>query len=72
MVKTKQDKFERIAVAEFDGHYTIMRFTTNWRVAFGTIRLTNHEDLREHVDRMAVGSTHSEAISKAIAGRVCL
>jgi len=72
MGKTKQAEFDRIAEAEFDGHYTIMRFTTNWRVAFGTISLATHEELREHIDRMAVGSTLGEAINKAIAGRVCL
>lgn len=27
---------EQISVEKYDGHLTIMRFTTNWKVAFGT------------------------------------
>ena len=33
------DRFEKavkIACDKFDGHLTIMKFTRNWRVAFGT------------------------------------
>lgn len=28
---------EQIAKTEFDGHYSIFSFTTNYRVGFGTI-----------------------------------
>lgn len=27
---------EQIARQKYDGHLTVMRFTTNWRVTFGT------------------------------------
>lgn len=30
---------EKIAIDEHDGHYTILRFTTNWKGAFGTPNL---------------------------------
>lgn len=36
LVKGLMDEFERIAEQRFDGHYTILRFTTNVRIGFGT------------------------------------
>ena len=39
-----------------DGHYTICKFTTNYRVGLGT------PAERECIDKMAVGSTVEEAI----------
>lgn len=29
-------RIEKIADEHHDGHFTIMKFTTNWRVSFGT------------------------------------
>ena len=40
-----------------DGHYTICKFTSNYRVGLGT------PADREFIDKMAVGSTIEEAIS---------
>lgn len=51
---------EQIAKIKSDGHFTIMRFTGNWRVAFYT-----SED-REMIDEMFDGSTLEEAAGKAI------
>ncbi len=44
-----------------DGHFTVMKFTTNWRVSFG-----GQPDSREDIRRMAEGSTLLEAIRKAV------
>jgi hypothetical protein len=48
------------AKARADGHLTVMRFTTNWRVAFTTI-----ED-RFEIDAMPVGKTFAEAAHAAL------
>lgn len=45
-----------LADAKHDGHYTIMKFTTNYRVCFGTP--TTEEDIQ----MMAEGPTLLEAI----------
>jgi hypothetical protein len=49
------DLIQSIANIAHDGHFTVMKFTTNWRVGFGTT------DSRDDIDRMAVGSTFEEA-----------
>lgn len=53
---------ERVARMVSDGHLTIMRFTTNWRVGFGT------PDGRDSIYfNMSVGRTFEEALRKAVA-----
>lgn len=47
---------EDIAKERFDGHYTLMRFTTNWRFCFGTI------SDRADIDRMISGATMVDAV----------
>ena len=37
------DLFKEIANEQFDGHYTVMKFTTNYRVAFGTIMANDYK-----------------------------
>ena len=49
------------AAEDHDGHLTIMRFTTNWRVAFGTV------DDRFQIDAMPCGKTFAEAAIAALA-----
>ena len=44
-----------------DGHLTIMKFTSNWRVSFST------PSERADIDRMAEGETFQEALGQAIA-----
>ena len=44
-----------------DGHLTIMKFTSNWRVSFST------PSERADIDRMAEGETLQEALGQAIA-----
>ena len=40
-----------------DGHFTIMKFTTNYRVCLGT------PSMKEDIDKMAEGATLYEAIN---------
>jgi hypothetical protein len=49
-----------VANAEHDGHLTVLRFTTNWRVGFQT------PADRFDIDVMAVGETFAEAAERAI------
>lgn len=51
------------ANAAADGHLTIMKFTTNWRVAFGT------PADGEEIYRMAEGRTFREAAEAALKRR---
>lgn len=43
-----------------DGHFTLMKFTTNWRCCFRTI------NLREEIENMPSGKKASDAIFNAI------
>ena len=47
------------AVLHFDGHFTLLRFTTNWRCVLGTIN-------RPAIQRMPCGETLSLAVTRAI------
>jgi hypothetical protein len=53
---------ELVAVARerHDGHLTVMRFTTNWRVGFGTLRE------RSDISRIPKGATFAEAARVAL------
>ena len=44
------------ANAHYDGHLTIMKFTTNYRVCYGTI------ESRDQIDHMRKGDTVGEAL----------
>lgn len=50
-----------IAKQQHDGHLTIMRFTTNWRVGFGT-PMEAYPDIAH----MVAGATFAEAAQAAI------
>jgi hypothetical protein len=52
---------EQIADRHFDGHFTVMKFTTNWRVSFG-----GQPDGREAIQKMAEGPTLPDAVAGAI------
>ena len=60
------DMFKVIADKQFDGHYTIMKFTTNYRVAFGTLHANDYDELREAISEMAEGKTLEEACKKCV------
>lgn len=51
---------EEIAKEKYDGHFTLMRFTTNWRFCFG-----QPYDYNE-IQAMAGGKTMIEAIQRGI------
>jgi hypothetical protein len=53
-------KLQRRALIDFDGHLTILRFTTNWRVGFIT------PDERGDIDGIPVGRTFEEAANAAL------
>jgi secreted PhoX family phosphatase len=52
---------ERVANEHFGGHVTIMKFTTNWRVWFGT------PSDRGDIQAAPVGKTFQAAAEKALA-----
>jgi hypothetical protein len=53
-------RLEAVAKEKFDGHFTIMRFTTNWRVGF-------HQPVdRDQTERMPEGATFREAAIRAL------
>ena len=50
----------QVANERYDGHLTIMKFTTNWRVGFMT------PNDRDDIGSMSVGETFGEAARKAL------
>jgi hypothetical protein len=46
------NRLEAVANGSFNGHFTVMKFTTNWRVGFGT------STGRCDIDRMWPGNTN--------------
>ena len=61
---TKLQKLIDIANKEYDGHFTLMKFTTDWGCCFGTLDNTHMTSYK-----MSHGKTMSEAIRKCIANR---
>ena len=59
----KMNEVIRIANEEFDGHFTLMKFTTNWRITYGTIY--DREDIQTSIE----AKTLDEALDKAINSR---
>jgi len=62
---TKLQKLIDIANKEYDGHFTLMKFTTDWRCCFGTIN-----DAIVNSYYMAHGNTMEEAIENCIKDRI--
>lgn len=60
----KIEQLIEIANKKYDGHFTLMKFTTNWGCCFGTIM----HPLETH--QMAKGKTMEEAIEKCIAENI--
>lgn len=56
----KMNKVIEIADKEFDGHFTLMKFTTNWRLTFGTV------ENREDINASECAETLDEVLDKAI------
>lgn len=57
----KLEKLVQIANERYDGHFTLMKFTNNWRCCFGTILDTMYA-----IKYMPEGKTMEEAIKKCI------
>lgn len=60
----KLQELIEVANKEYDGHFTLMKFTGDWRCCFGTI------DDRMKSYYMAYGETMEEAIEKCIRDRI--
>lgn len=58
-------ELNKVANEEYDGHFSLLKFTTNWRCALGTGDLS-----RVGIQRMAVGKTMCEAIWNCLDKRV--
>jgi hypothetical protein len=54
------DQLVALAAKGFGGHFIVMKFTTNWRVSFGT------PNDRFAIEDMPVGKTFEEAARKAL------
>lgn len=50
------EQLENYANKYYDGHYTILKFTTNWKVGFGTV------NERDQIDKLEGFKTLKEAI----------
>jgi hypothetical protein len=57
------DRLQAIADQKFGGHLTILKFTTNWRICFGS---PYEEDLWNDIQKMPVGRSFAEAAQKAV------
>lgn len=60
MSKSLIDLLETIANKYYGGHFTLMKFTTNWRCGFGTV------ESRDDITKLAEGKTKNESILKCI------
>lgn len=49
-----------------DGHFTLLKFTTNWRACFGTFMAYDAIDLRGHIQQCAVGKTMNECLENLL------
>lgn len=57
------EKVVELANNKSDGHFTLMKFTTNWRVMLGTLDGNNVVEHREQIENTFVGVTADVAIS---------
>lgn len=55
-----------IANKDYDGHFSLMKFTTDWACCFGTV-----DNVMINSHYMAHGKTMDEAIRNCIAEKVC-
>lgn len=60
----KLQELIEIANKEYDGHFTIFKFTCDWRCCFGTI----DDNMKSYY--MAYGETMEEAIENCIKNKV--
>ncbi|KDR96628.1 hypothetical protein SAMN02745945_00122 [Peptoclostridium litorale DSM 5388] len=60
------DKCIKIANEKYDGHFTLMKFSSNWRFCFDTFLPDNYTQGHLIINEMAEGETMEEAIRKGI------
>lgn len=60
-------KLIKIANEDYQGHFTLMKFSGNWRCCFGT----PSGDSRSCIYQMEEGATMVEAIDKTIKNNTC-
>ena len=63
---SKLNKLKELAERVSGGHYTILSFTGNYRVALGTMSPENYFDHRLQIDDMPSGKTLDEAIDNCL------
>lgn len=63
MKKTLFERAVAIANGAYDGHFTLMKFTTNWQFCFGTPTPIDHQAIAYE---MSEGRTMDDAIRSAI------
>ncbi|TIL33924.1 hypothetical protein [Mesorhizobium sp.] len=54
------ERLVEVANRDYDGHLTILKFTTNWRIGFVT------PSDRDMIDEMVTGNTFAEAAYKLL------
>lgn len=55
------ERLQTVANENYDGHLTVLKFTTNWRIGFVT------PTDRDQIDEMAAGNSFEEAAQHALA-----
>jgi len=58
-----------LAKKDFGGHLAIMKFTTNWRVGYGTPYDDGHT--RDFIDLLTEGDTLYNALLNFVIGELC-
>lgn len=64
LTETLLEFAQKIAIKKYDGHLTVMRFTTHWKVMFGTPNLDI--DGRKEVRKLQAYPTLEEALRALI------
>jgi hypothetical protein len=58
------DIIEGIAKRFYDGHFTVMSFTTNWKLCFGS-----QPNSRDEIQGMTCGKTLGDALINHLSGK---
>lgn len=62
---SKLEKLMQVADEKHDGHFMLMKFTTNWRCCLGTV-----DDIMISTCYMAEGKTMEEAINNCLKNNI--
>ena len=64
------DKCVEHANKYYDGHLTLLKFTTNWRFCFGTFHPADYKEGYQLIELMAVGKSAEEAMCEGLRNNV--